>query len=77
MRVEMWVALMASMMVDQTATSKAGQMAHDAADILHAQLAQSGALEARILLQIMARIRSAADDAQQYAADMAEDQRKA
>lgn len=64
-------------MTNAEALLKAGQMAHDAADILHAQLAQSCALEARILLQIMARIRGAADDAQQYAADMAEDQRKA
>ncbi len=57
-------------MTNAEALLKAGQLAHDAADILHAQIAQSGALEARILLQMMARIRSAADDAQQYGLDI-------
>jgi mannose/fructose/N-acetylgalactosamine-specific phosphotransferase system component IIB len=53
----------------------AGQMAHDAADLIHGQLATAGAVEARAMLVILAQMRRAADDLQQLAADIAEDQK--
>ena len=55
----------------------AGKMAHDAADLIHGQLLSAGAVEARALLAILAQMRRAADDLQQLAADIAEDQKPA
>lgn len=55
----------------------AAQKMHDAADDLHALLATAGAVHARILLDALAGIRRGANDLQQFAADLAEDQRAA
>ena len=64
-------------MTNPLTVAQAGQMAHDAADIVHGMLGTAGALEARLMLSIMSRIRSAADDLQQLAADIEEDQKTA
>jgi len=64
-------------MTNPLTVAQAGQMAHDAADMVHGLLATAGALESRQMLAIMARLRGAADDLQQLAADIAEDQKPA
>lgn len=59
------------------ALQTAGNTAHAAADMVHGLLATAGAVESRQMLAIMARLRGAADDLQQLAADVEEDQKPA
>lgn len=59
------------------AVGAAAQQIHDAADKLHALLGTACAVHGRILLESLAYVRRGADDLQQFAADLAEDQRDA
>lgn len=70
-------------MTTQTTTAAqilaAAQKMHDAADAaddLQKLLATAGAVHARILLESLAYVRRGADDLQQFAADLAADQRE-
>ena len=54
---------------------QAAQQMHSAADRLHSLLGTAGAVHARILLASLAYIRRGADDLDQFAGDLADDQR--
>lgn len=56
---------------------QAAQQMHDAADKLHSLLGTSCAVHARIMIQSLGYIRLGADDLQQFAGDLADDQRAA
>lgn len=57
--------------------ASAAQQMHDAADKLHALLPLVGAVQCRALLQALEHARRGADDLQQFAADLAADERDA